>query len=102
MTVAGNSRSSKGVSAVKGIDVSGGRGSFSANNVPADKYNIMVYGEASGPTVNIEARASCVLPVDKNGHYSGSVYTGGMPAGVYYVSQDGQVVAIVYLGVPVP
>lgn len=102
MTVAGNSQGSKGISAAKGVGVSGGRGSYSVNNVPEDKYNVMVYGEAAGPTVNVEASASCVLPVNKYGHYSGVVNTGGMPAGVYYVRQDGQLVAIVYLGVPEP
>lgn len=102
MTVAGESLSSKGVSAVKGIDVQGGRGSFAVNDVPAGRYEIMAYGDAAGPTVNVEASASCVLPVDDQGVYSSSVGTAGMPAGVYYIRQDGVLVAIVYLGVPVP
>jgi hypothetical protein len=102
MTVAGESLSSKGVSAVKGIDVQDGRGSLAVNDVPADRYNIMAYGDAAGPTVNVEASASCVLPVDNQGVYGGSVGTAGMPAGVYHVRQDGVLVAIVYLGVPVP
>lgn len=102
MTVAGESLSSKGVSAVKGIDVQGGRGSFAVNDVPAGQYDIMAYGDAAGPTVNVEASASCVLPVDDQGVYSSSVGTAGMPAGVYHIRQDGVLVAIVYLGVPVP
>jgi hypothetical protein len=102
MTVAGESLSSKGVSAVKGIDVQGGHGALMVNDVPAGQYDIMAYGDADGPTVNVEASASCVLPVDDQGVYGGSVGTAGMPVGVYYIRQDGVLVAIVYLGVPVP
>jgi hypothetical protein len=101
MTVAGNSLASKGISAAKEIIVSDGSGSFSVSNVPSDKYHIMVYGSASGSSVNIHATASCRIPVDSSGKYIGTVNTQGMPAGIYHVTQGGTEVATVYLGVPV-
>lgn len=101
MTVAGNSQGSKGISAVEAVDVVGGRGSLSVSNVPADKYNIMVYGTAKDGEVSLDVTASCAVSVDKKGRYSANVNTRGMPAGVYTVKQDGVVIAVVYLGVPV-
>jgi hypothetical protein len=103
MTVSGSSLSNSQISATQAVDVKkNGRGSFSVSNVPEGTYNIMVYGTASGSTVDLSASAACAIQVDGSGNYWESLNTQGMPAGVYSVKQDHREIAHVYLGIPAP
>ncbi len=103
MHIAGGPSWLGSVASVDG-SVSGTTGSYSISNVPAGSYNIRVYGTpANGASsVTMTVTASAPQHVGADGHYTASISTAGLPPGVYTVRQNGQEVAIVYLGVPAP
>ncbi|WP_230741726.1 PT domain-containing protein [Methanooceanicella nereidis] len=84
--------------------VSNNRGSFSMSNVPGGKYNIVVSGISNGSSqsVSMSVKASQKVSADADGKFSVSLDTGGLPAAVYSVKQNGMEVALVYLGVTPP
>jgi hypothetical protein len=78
-------------------------GTFS-RSVPAGTYNIVVSGIANGSpsSVSMTVRASQPQSVGSDGKFTASISTSGLPSTVYTVTQDGNTVAMVYLGVQAP
>jgi hypothetical protein len=68
------------------------------------RYNARVFGTAaSGATsVTVDVYVSQQVPVDSSGTYSATVDTANMPSGLYYLSENGNVVARIYLGIAAP
>lgn len=87
----------------KTMQPSGTTGSYSYSP-SGGKYNIQVSGAAaSGATsVTIDVYVSQSQTADGSGRYTESISTAGLPSGVYYLSQNGVVVADIYLGVTPP
>ncbi len=67
------------------------------------RYTVRIFGQAApgANTISIDVYVSQSLPVN-GGTYSVSVNTANLPSGIYYLTQNGVVVANIYLGVSAP
>jgi hypothetical protein len=82
---------------------SGTTGSYTYN-AGGGKYCVRVFGEAAAGVGSVVADVSVSqqVSVNGNGAYTQTINTAGLPAGVYYLRQDGTTVAEIYLGVSAP
>ncbi len=96
-------------SSAMGIDrpadgfISGHTGTFSMD-LPAGTCDIAVSGiaNASASSVSMTIRDTRFQNVDRYGKYTVSINTSGLPSTIYTVTQDGNIVARIYLGVQAP
>ncbi len=86
-----------------GVDTNSHVGSYS-RSVPAGTYNIGVSGIANGSpsSVTMSVRASQTLSAGSDGTYTASIPTSGLRSAVYTLKENGQLVAMIYLGVAAP
>ena len=93
-----------GIGVTRPGSVSGNTGSYTINNVPAGSYDITVSGTpvSGASTVTMTVTTSQPVSIGSDGNYTVNIDTSGLPASVYTISQGGQEVARVYLGVAVP
>jgi hypothetical protein len=96
-------------SSTMGIDksadgfVSNHTGTFSMD-VPDGTYDIAVSGIANGSrsSMPMTIRVSRLQDVGRDGTYTVSINTSGLPCSRYTITQDGDIVAMVYLGIQAP
>ena len=82
---------------------SGTTGSYTYN-AGGGKYCVRVFGDAAAGAGSVVADVSVSqqVSVNGNGAYTQTINTAGLPAGIYYLRQDGAIVAEIYLGVTAP
>jgi len=89
-----------GYTVTRDIPVSGGKATISYNNIPPGRYKVTISGYTTANKVGVTVNAGAYVPVGKDGRWIYRKGTVGLPASKYVVRQNGQVVGMVYLGVP--
>jgi len=84
----------------KGSDASNGVAVVSQSNVPAGTYDVMIYGESSASTVELEIIASTKITANSEGRYQYSYDTSSIPPGTFTLSVGGITKQVTLLSSP--